>query len=221
MKRLLRYKWSIVVIILHLIVMAWFLGQLPAEARVPSHWNARGEIDGWMSRSGSIIFGMSMSLGIFLLLYMMPLYAPRYRKHKDRLEKLLPWLSFVLVLFFALINIYSLYLGKMGGGSQGFQFIYILIGLLFIILGNLMPKVPNNFFIGIRTPWTLSNEEVWQKTHRLGGWSFVISGLIMAGIAFVPIELNALHQILTVLTLLILLFPVLYSFILYRRLMKR
>lgn len=221
MKRLLRYKWSIVVVVLHLIVMAWFLGQLPADARIPSHWNARGEIDGWMSRSGSMIFGVSMSLGIFLLLYLMPYYAPRYRKHKDRLEKILPLLSFVLLLFLALINIYSLYLGKTGGGSEGFQFIYILIGLLFIILGNIMPKVPNNFFIGIRSPWTLSSEEVWQKTHRLGGWAFVISGLIMSAKAFVPLRQSVFHNVSMVLALSIMLYPILYSFILYRRIMKR
>jgi uncharacterized membrane protein len=201
--------------------MAWFLGQMPADARIPSHWNARGEIDGWMSRTGSLIFGLAMSLGIFLLMYLMPYYAPRYRKHKDRLEKLLPRLSFILLLFFALINIYSLYLGKSGGDSGGFQFIYLLIGMLFIILGNVLPKVPNNFFIGIKTPWTLSNEEVWQKTHRLGGWAFVIAGLIMSVKAFLPMHLSVFHTVFMVLALLLLLYPMLHSFILYRKILKR
>ena len=78
MKRLLTYKWSIVVVILHLIVMAWFFVQLPADARIPSHWNINGQIDNWMGLTGSMILGISLTLGMFLLLYLMPHYDPRY-----------------------------------------------------------------------------------------------------------------------------------------------
>ncbi|MCB5262239.1 MAG: SdpI family protein [Candidatus Cloacimonetes bacterium] len=221
MKRLLTYKWSIVLVILHLLVMAWFLGQLPAGARIPSHWNIKGEIDGWMGLTGSMIMGLSMSVGIFLLLYLMPYYDPRYRKNKQRMENVLPSISFIMVLFFALLHVYSLYLGKMGGGAEPFRFSYILIGMMFVILGNFLPKVPNNFFVGIKTPWTLSSEEVWQKTHRLGGWIFVISGLMLCVKAFIPMQMKDLHAVLMWVALLILMYPILYSFILYRRIGKR
>ncbi len=221
MKRLLTYKWSIVVVILHLIVMAWFLVQLPAGAKIPSHWNIKGEIDGWMGVTGSMIMGLSLSLGIFLLLYLMPYYDPRYRKNKDRMEKILPSISFVLLLFFALIHVYSLYLGSMGAGAEGFRFTFVLMGMMFVILGNILPKVPNNFFVGIKTPWTLSSEEVWQKTHRLGGWLFVISGLMLCVKAFFPMQQSVLQQILMWVALLLPLYSILYSFLLYRRIGKR
>ncbi len=221
MKRLLTYKWSLVVVILHLIVMTWFFVQLPADARIPSHWNINGQIDNWMGLTGSMILGISLTLGIFLLLYLMPHYDPRYVKNKERMDNIIPRVSFVMVLFFALLHIYSLFLAKMGGGAEGFRFTFVLIGMMFVILGNILPKVPNNFFVGIKTPWTLSNEEVWQKTHRLGGWLFVISGLMLCVKAFIPMRENVLQRILMWVALLLPLYSILYSFLLYRRIGKR
>lgn len=98
--------------------------------------------------------------------------------------------------------------------------ILVLIGLLFIGLGNLLPKVPKNFFVGIRTPWTIANEAVWDKTHRLGGLLFVISGLIMILKGFVLLQNSSFQNITGILVLGCLLYPVLHSFILYKKLVK-
>lgn len=221
MKRLMRYKWSILVIVLNLMVMGWFWSQLPSDARIPSHWNIHNEIDGWMSRNGSLVFGTVLTLGMFLLMYFLPLYSPKYKVYEERFESILPGLTFVLVLFFALINVYMLYLAWAGITRPTFQLIFVLMGLLFIFLGNLLPKVPKNFFIGVKTPWTLSSDEVWQRTHRLAGYLFVISGLILIVKAFVPGVNTGFHNLSMIVAMGILLYPLLHSFIIYKQIERK
>jgi len=89
------------------------------------------------------------------------------------------------------------------------------VGLLFIFLGNLLPKVPKNYFIGIRTPWTLSSEDIWQRTHRLGGWCFVISGVLMVIRGLLPNMDPSLRLITAIAIFGVILYPGLHSLILY------
>jgi len=88
------------------------------------------------------------------------------------------------------------------------------VGLLFLILGNYMGKVRKNFFIGTRTPWTLASDEVWARTHRLGGWVFMLSGILLMGAAFLP----GMMIPLVVAVVIAAFAPVVYSYVLYRRL---
>jgi len=215
MTQLSKFKWSLIVLVLHFIVLGYFMVSLPSEAQVPMHWNINNEIDGYWGKTGSLLFGAGMSLGLYLLLYLMPFYSPWYRNYAKRYDTFMPALSVVLLLFLALINVYSLWLAQTKVVPQ-MQFILILIGLLFIFLGNLLPKAPRNFFIGIKTPWTLANEDVWFRTHRLGGKLFVISGLIMVIKGFVLTNNNSFKQISGVVAMLILLIPLPYSLIIYR-----
>ncbi len=215
-----KFKWTIVVIVLHLIVLGYFAFSLPSDAKVPMHWNINNEIDGWSGKTTGLIFGVVMTLGMFLLLYLLPLYSPWSRNYKQRLDSFIPTISLVLVLFFALISIYSLYLAQ-SGVTPRFQMILVLIGLLFIFLGNLLPKAPRNFFVGIRTPWTIANEEIWQKTHRVGGKLFVLSGLIFIIKGFVLTNNYPFQQYSGALAFIILLYPLLHSFILFRKIESR
>ena len=88
------------------------------------------------------------------------------------------------------------------------------VGLLFVVIGNFLGKVRKNFFIGIRTPWTLASDEVWSRTHRLGGWMFVAGGIVMIVGAFAGLPVLGVIAVV----LAIALYPVLHSFLLYRRL---
>jgi uncharacterized membrane protein len=204
---------------LHLAALAWFARTLPAGARVPMHWNIHNQIDGWTGKTTGLLFGLAMNLGLFLLLYLMPWYSPWYKRYRERFEKLLPRLTAMLVLFFGILSLYSLWIAKYGD-VQGVNLIMLLIGLLFIFLGDLLPKVPKNFFIGIRTPWTLSNEVVWERTHRLGGIMFVIGGAIMALKAFVLAGNQPFQVATAVLALALVLYPLPHSFIVYKQLKK-
>jgi len=215
MQRLKRYRWSLIVMLIHFLILGWFMAVLPADATIPIHWNINNEIDGWAGKTNILLFNLGMSIGLFLILYLMPLYSPWYRKYATRNEAIIPSITFVLLLFLALINVYSLWLAY-SGIQPRIQFILILIGLLFIFLGNLLPKTPRNFFIGIKTPWTLANEEVWHRTHRLGGKVFVLSGLIMIFKGFFFTQHYLFQQLSGSLAMLILLFPLLYSLLIYR-----
>ncbi|MDD2596822.1 MAG: SdpI family protein [Candidatus Cloacimonetes bacterium] len=216
MKRITNYWGSLILLFVYAVALIYFMTVLPSDTQIPMHWNARGEIDGYFGKTGAILFGLGFSFGLFLLLYLLPLYSPRHRKDEERFEKVLPAVTFVTILFFVLINLYS-YLIALYGNVIPVNFIFVLIGLLFVFLGNLLPKVPRNFFIGIRTPWTLTDGENWHRTHRLGAYLFVLGGILMLLKAFVPYSARMFHTSSTILALVLVLYPLVYSFILFKR----
>jgi len=207
------------VLILHLLVAGYFAVTLPAGTPVPMHWNVHNQIDGWVSKTAGIWWPVLFNVGIFLILFAMPWYSPWYRRNGERFEKVVPVVALVMAIFLGLIAAYSLYVARMGE-IPGMIFILVLIGLLFIFLGNVLPKVPKNFFIGIRTPWTIASDEVWDRTHRLGGWCFVLAGILMVIKGFVMIGNNSFQTISAVVALALLLWPAVYSLIIYKKLRK-
>ncbi len=95
------------------------------------------------------------------------------------------------------------------------RFMPIGIGLLFIVLGNYLTRVEPNWFIGIRTPWTLSSDTVWRKTHRTGGWLMVVGGFVLAASVFLP--QGAFLPLLIAAILIVAVIPVVQSYILWKR----
>ena len=111
-----------------------------------------------------------------------------------------------------ILSIKAVKSGKLDVGWTG-----IGLGLLFILIGNYLPKIPRNFFFGIRVPWTLASEIVWKKTHIIGGWVFVLTGLLMIILSF---SKTGLFITLMISVGIILVFSILYPFILYKKLEK-
>lgn len=217
--KLSNYKWALLILVLHAAAVIWFATVLPADARVPIHWNIHNQIDGWTNRATGLFWGLGLNAAMFLLLWLMPAYSPWFKKYRERYDRLLPSLTAILLFFFALISVYALYVARWGE-PVGISVILILMGFLFIFLGNLLPKVPKNFFIGIKTPWSLASDEVWDRTHRLGGLLFVLSGLLMIAKGFF-LPANQPFQVVTaVIAFGMLLYPILHSFILYKKLGK-
>lgn len=219
MTRLSKYKWSLLILVLQLAAVIWFARALPADAQVPMHWNIHNQIDGWSGKTFGLLWGLGLNLILFLMIFLMPWYSPWYRQYRDRNEGVLPALTAVLVLFFALISVYSLAIARWGD-LKGVNVLMLLMGLLFVFIGNLLPKVPKNFFVGYKTPWTLANETVWDKTHRLGGILFVISGLILILKGFILLGNSGFQAVSAVVAFGLALYPVLHSFILFKRLDK-
>jgi uncharacterized membrane protein len=95
------------------------------------------------------------------------------------------------------------------------SFVFVAVGLLFMVIGNFLGKVRKNFFLGIRTPWTLASDEVWAKTHRLGGWCFVAAGIVMAlmGVAAPASNMGWVIGVVVAIALV----PVVYSYFAYRK----
>ncbi len=175
-------------------VSFFFFQNFPAE--VPIHWNAAGQPDNWGSAAFAAFFFPAMIAGIYLLMTFLPLADP----HKDRYKEFgRPYgiLRLSLMLFMTLIYFVSSLAG-MGYDINIGMIIPAGVGFLFIVIGNFLPKFKKNWFVGIRTPWTLSNERVWTKTHRVGGRLFILGGVLMLFSGFVPPPMNLYLFLITV-----------------------
>ena len=152
--------------------------------RVASHWNLHGVADGWSSRTWAAYFGPVMILAITLVMQVLPKIDPRRRNY----AKFWPvfWLVVNLIITFIFVLHLALMANGMGAGVNPVVVIGIALGVMMIVIGNYLSRVRPNWFIGIRTPWTLESPEVWRKTHKVGGWLFVTAGVLtLASIALI------------------------------------
>jgi uncharacterized membrane protein len=187
--------------------------QMPEQ--MASHWNAQGVADGYTSRFWGIFLMPIVSLGLAVLL----LLVPRIDPLKANIEKFKGYYySFVILimLFFTYIYVLTLVWNK-GGRFDMVQLMAPAMGILFYIAGVMTSKAKRNYFVGIRTPWTLNNEEVWNKTHRLGGLLFKISGVIAVIGAFFP-KYSMIFILAPVLTTAIV--SVIYSYLIYQKVVR-
>ena len=167
-----------ITIVLVLIAASIFAGlalwnQLPD--RMASHWNANDQVDGTMPRFWGVFMIPLMALGMLVLFMVIPSIDP--------LKANIAQFRGTFNLFITLIMVFLFYMyGLTVAWSLGYQNFRMsaamlpFMGILFIFIGYLLRKAKRNFFIGIRTPWTLSSDSVWDKTHRLGSILFVVSG---------------------------------------------
>ena len=162
------------IISLSFAVGIYFYPQMPDL--MASHWSAKGEVDGYMSKFWGIFFMPFISIGLFLLFISIPKIDPlkeniaKFRKHFD---------GFIVLLMLFLFYLYLLTIfWNLGFKFNMPQLLMPAFGILFFYTGILTENAKKNWFIGIRTPWTLSSEAVWEKTHKLGGRLFKILGLI-------------------------------------------
>jgi uncharacterized membrane protein len=154
---------------------------------VPTHWNAAGQINGYAPKWVNAILFPLINIGVFVLIRLLLAAGPRLGYQNSRRANLEivnliinGVLLFILVLQLV-VNAVSL------GMNIDFNFVVILsISVLFIFIGNYMGKLRRNFWAGIRTPWTLASGVVWERTHRLGGWLFVVGGLLGVIMSFIP-----------------------------------
>ena len=169
----------LVLIVLSVIPGLMLYSQLPDQ--VPTHWGLHGEANGFGSKNLAIFLLPVINMGLFFLILFYPNIDPR-RENFKKFAGSYTVLRWAVHLFFSAVYLFTLYKVLMyARGQEALNisgFITVAISLLIIVLGNYMGRVRHNYFVGIRTPWTLASEEVWQKTHRLGGKLYVASGVI-------------------------------------------
>jgi len=171
------YQEAATIFIIALCVFSSFYFYSKFPDQVPSHWNFAGEIDDYSSKGFAAFFFPALVLGIYILLTFIPCLDPKKERYAD-FSKAYNILRLSITLLMA--GIYAIIsINGIGITLPVGKIMPISIGFLFVIIGNFLPKVRQNWFVGIRTPWTLSSEEVWNKTHRFGGKAFVVSGLAM------------------------------------------
>jgi len=164
----------IILIIVAFIVGLQLYSQLPNQ--VPSHWNAQGEVDAWSGKGFAVLFAPILALAIYLLMTFIPLIDPLKKRYKDFAVYYF-WLKVLLVVFLLALYGFTLAIG-MGFKMNILYFILPAMSILYIIIGLFLPKIKKNYFVGIRTPWTLHSEKVWDKTHKTAGKFFIVAGII-------------------------------------------
>jgi immunity protein, SdpI family len=188
---------------------AFIYGQLPE--RIPTHWNLAGKVDGYGPR-WTVFELPAMMLGLLGLFRVLPWLSPKgFEVDSFRRTYLFAMVS-VLGLA-AYVHGVALYATTHDGADPG-RVVLGGVSLFFVLLGNVMGKVRRNFYIGIRTPWTLASERVWVDTHRLAGRTMVASGVVGFLLAIVGGWLVPAFAFLIAGVL----FPVLYSLVHYKRL---
>lgn len=208
----LKKDWGIlIVIVLSFILGAYFYKSLPD--RVPIHWNIKGEINGYGSKFFGA-FGLPLiNLGIYLLFVILPYIDPR-GKNYESFKSTYQYLKYIVIIFLFGMEIMTLLIAENMVVNKPIL-IQIMLSLLIILIGNVMGRFKHNYFVGIKTPWTLANEQVWKKTHRMAGPLWVTGGMINILLAFTGINFNGVGFI--VIMLVIGITPLIYSYIIYNK----
>ena len=200
-----------------LIIAAAFIASAIAYPRlpetIPTHWNMDGQPDDWSSRAFGALITPVILLFVWGFARVLPAIDPRganYAKFGGAFEAIFD----SLMLFLLGMHIVLLRAG-LGYPVQIQRIAPFGIGVLLIVIGNLLPRCRPNWFVGIRTPWTLSSDRVWEKTHRIGGRLFVAAGFLIAVAALFWVQW--VHVVLITSILLATAAVLIYSYLEWKR----
>ena len=206
---MIKKNWKLLIITSVVILLPILAGiilwnRLPQN--LPTHWNVAGEVDGRSSKPVAV-FGLPLFMLVIQWVIVLATGAdPKKQNHSTKILHLIFWILPVLNLILSAVT----YCAAMGKAVRVEVFVPVLIGLLFVVIGNYLPKCQQNYTIGIKIPWTLDSEENWNKTHRVAGFVWVIGGfgMILAGF------FGGIWSLLLI-SLLMVVIPFAYSYILH------
>jgi uncharacterized membrane protein len=203
------------IVLLPFIYLAFIWNKLPEK--IPTHWNYNGEIDKWDDKFSLIGMLFIMPVFAYVLFLVVPKIDPK--KKIALMGKKFYQLKFLFVLCMSLLAMYTIFIAKnQSVSSQNFGL--IPTGILFIVLGNYFKVIPPNYFIGIKTPWTLENSEVWKTTHILAGKLWFIGGIVIV-LGTLIFENKFSNIVFIALIAVLALVPVVYSYIKFKELEKK
>lgn len=209
-------KFKFLIISVSLLALAsavYFFPVLPDK--IPTHWEMSGEIDQYSSKWLIFVFAL-LPIAVYAIMGILPKIDPKkesYLKHQKAYE------TTRIATFVFMTGIYVLtLLASFGYDIKMDMIIKFGIGALFILIGNVLSQARHNYFFGIKTPWTLANETVWNKTHRVGAYSFVIMGLVNCTMAFISGIISGYIFFASI--MIGAGYPVVYSYIQYKKIQK-
>jgi uncharacterized membrane protein len=166
-----------------LAVSSWAWGQIPDGTQVPIHWGIDGQPNGWAPKPFAL-FGLPLlSVGLALLLAFAPRVDPRYANLRRSATAY--WaIAYAALGLLAVVHVAAVLIATGRNLNIGL-IVSVAIGVLFVIIGNFLGKTRSSWIFGIRTPWTLSSERSWTRTHRLGGYLFVALGVLVVVVALI------------------------------------
>lgn len=182
--------------------------------RFPTHWGVSGAPDAWSAKSfGSVFFMPLMTLGLYVLLVVVPYFDPKRRSLKLSFRAyniLIDAITAIEGIIFAATMI-----AAFNNAFDVSKVVLIAVGLLFAVVGNFMTTVKQNWTFGVRVSWTLADEVVWRKTNRLGGYLFVGAGVLTMACAFVPPPANIIIMLSAIAAMLVITYV--YAYLLFRK----
>ncbi len=201
-----------VIMLLPFAYLMYIWNTLPA--RVPMHWNIKGEIDRYGSKMELFFLILLMPVFIYLILWFAPKIDPK--KKIDQMGIKYDRIRLLMLIFISVINFYVIYSVQHRSIGNP-NFILLLVGMLYAVLGNYFKTIKSNYFVGIRTPWTLENEQVWKETHRLGGILWFVGGLSIV-VASLVLDSRVNFIYFMTVTVIIALIPIVFSYLRYKNL---
>ncbi|GIN68735.1 MULTISPECIES: SdpI family protein [Bacillus] len=204
-----KHIFSLSLILINLLV--WVMAYPHISDQVPIHWSSSGEVDRYASKMEAMLTAMGLLVVVYILMAVTPKVDPR-KKNYRMFSKTYDILINAMMVLFSLINILMV-LSGMGYDLPTSSIVPVLVGALLIIIGNYLPRVRPNFFMGIKNPWTLSSDAIWKKTHRFGAKVFTIAGIFIAADGLFTIGENVILPII----LLTVIAPYVYSYMLFRK----
>ena len=199
--------WTTLVCLIPIVVGAAVYSRLPET--VATHWNMNGEPDGWSSRAFAV-FGLPGILLAVNLFLPFALHAdPKRANMNDKLVAISLWAIPVVSLLCSGLTLAR----GLGYKVRVERWVPIFMGVLFIVIGNYLPKTKQSYTMGIKLPWTLASEENWNRTHRLAGFLWVLAGALFIVMSFIGWSLAAFLLIIALMVVV----PMVYSYLLYRK----
>lgn len=209
-------KWKLLLSSLVILLPAVFglivWNKLPDE--MTTHWGVNGIADGWSSKPFAVFALPVILLLIHWLCVFLDAKLPGGKRQNPKLYNIVLWICPVISLFTNGM-LYSVSLGK---DIQPFYFVNFLLGILFIVIGNYLPKCTRSFTVGIKIKWTLENDENWNATHRFAGKVWVVGGLILMACVFLPESVALWAMFPIILTLVVI--PTVYSYLYHKKQVK-
>lgn len=213
-----RKELVIIVLILLTFALGYFAEpsiQTTDDGLMITHWNAQSQPDGYSSKFVGLYLFPFIILGIYLLFWILPKISV-FKKNLDEFyENNMFGFKLVLVMFFIAVYVISL-LANTGMDLPIGRLVIILMSMLFFYIGHVLKKVKRNFFIGIRTPWTLSDDRVWDQTHKAGSYAFKLVAILM--LASILFRYDNMIWVVLGPILVVVVFLLVYSYCLYSKL---
>lgn len=178
--------------------------------KLPTHWNFEGVIDGWSSKPFAVICIPLIMLGFHLICTVATSVDPKNKNFNTRIFGLVLWICPIL----SILCSTATYAAALGYDVKVEFIIPMFMGVLFLIIGNYLPKCKQNYTIGIKIPWTLNDEENWNKTHRLAGFIWTVGSIVIIVGAFFK---DAVVYTTFIPIAVMVIVPMIYSYIYHRK----
>ncbi|NPC91816.1 DUF1648 domain-containing protein [Bacillus sp. WMMC1349] len=207
-------KHIVSLLIIFMNILLWGFSYPYLSNHIPIHWSFSGEVDQYATKAEAMLLMLGLLIFVYAVMILTPKLEPR-KKNLALFSKTYHIIVNAMLLLFSVLNL-LLVLTGLGYHVPMRSFVPVLVGAILIVIGNYLPRVRSNFFVGIKNPWTLSSDTVWKKTHRFASKMFTIAGILIAINGLFPIGENA--NIAIVALILITVFaPYVYSYVLYRQ----